>query len=224
MTKAIFFDLFFTLIIPKYNKEDNEFDILNISAEEWESYAENDILYRERALGKVKSGKEIINNIIATTPYHISDCEKREILLRREERMKRALLNVTDEVLDTLAMLQKQHIKICLISNADVIDRKYWSESQLASYFDEAIFSCDVGLLKPDARIYELALKKVGVKATDSIFVGDGGSDELAGAKEIKMKTVFSEYLDIKSKEKREVIEKFADYKIKKFSEILDCI
>ncbi len=38
MIKAIYFDLFFTLIIPKYENTSNEFNILNISVDEWEKY------------------------------------------------------------------------------------------------------------------------------------------------------------------------------------------
>lgn len=42
MIKAIYFDLFFTLIVPRYENENNEFTILGITSEEWENYAEND--------------------------------------------------------------------------------------------------------------------------------------------------------------------------------------
>ena len=38
MVKAIFFDLFFTLADPRYADE-NEYDVLGISAAEWERYA-----------------------------------------------------------------------------------------------------------------------------------------------------------------------------------------
>lgn len=41
MMKAIFFDLFFTLIIPAYEKTNNEFDMLGLSISEWEKYAED---------------------------------------------------------------------------------------------------------------------------------------------------------------------------------------
>lgn len=37
MVKAIFFDLFFTLADPRYGDE-NEYDVLGISAAEWERY------------------------------------------------------------------------------------------------------------------------------------------------------------------------------------------
>ena len=39
MIKAIYFDLFFTLIVPAYEKTNNEYDILNLSVSEWEQYA-----------------------------------------------------------------------------------------------------------------------------------------------------------------------------------------
>lgn len=55
MIQAIYFDLFFTLIVPTYEKVNNEHNILGLSVDEWEQYAENDILYRERALGLVKN-------------------------------------------------------------------------------------------------------------------------------------------------------------------------
>ena len=50
MIKAIYFDLFFTLIIPAYEKTNSEFDILGLSMSEWEKYAEDASLYHERAL------------------------------------------------------------------------------------------------------------------------------------------------------------------------------
>ncbi len=42
MIKAIYFDLFFTLIVPAYEKTNNEYDIINLSVSEWEQYAENE--------------------------------------------------------------------------------------------------------------------------------------------------------------------------------------
>lgn len=37
MMKAIFFDLFFTLITPDYDEKDNEYSLLGITKEEWKS-------------------------------------------------------------------------------------------------------------------------------------------------------------------------------------------
>ena len=221
MIKAIFFDLFFTLIVPRYEEENNEFTILGITAEKWEHYAENDLLYQERALGRVKSEKEIIDKIAATMPFEITDVQKAEVLNARANRMKAALQNVSVDILNVLKELKAEGIKIGLISNADVIDCKYWQQSPLAQFFDDVIFSCDVGILKPDREIYKLAMARLNVEPKECMFVGDGGSSELEGARAVGMKTVFTEALDVKGDEKRAKIMEHADYHIKEFGELV---
>ena len=222
--KAIFFDLFFTLIYPRYSQEDNELDRLNVTMEEWEKCAENPVLYDERALGKVNSEDEIIDKILNMFPNKI-DKEQRESLLNsRLNRMRMALENVDDEIIYTLKELKKHKIKLCLISNADVIDCKYWKTSILNTYFDEAIFSCEVGLLKPDVKIYTLAMERMGVIASESLFVGDGGPNELFGAKQEMIRTVLTEYLERKEESQRKIILQNADIRIDRFKELLKYI
>ena len=224
MIKAVFFDLFFTLIYPKYSEKNNEYDVLKITPEEWEQYAEDDKLYNERALGKVKTEEEIIEKIAAITPFYISDIQKTEIIINRENRMKNALMNVDEEILHTLKELKKQGLKICLVSNADIIDCKFWSHSPLSQHFDDAVFSCNVEMLKPDTNIYKYAMDNLNVDPSESLFIGDGGSDELRGAKSAGMQTAFTEYLYVKGEDKRKKIMQSADYCIKDFKEILTII
>lgn len=224
MIKAVCFDLFFTLITPAYGKNNNEFDILGLSAEEWEKYAEDASLYRERALGAVSSEMEIIDKIAALMPFEVSTIQKQKILEARRKRMRAALQNVSDDVLDVLKILSVKGIKIGLLSNADMIDCRYWNESRLSSFFDDALFSCEAGLLKPDRHIYELAMQRLGVLPDACLFVGDGGSDELYGAKSAGMRTVFTEALENKTGESRSRIMAYADYHIQNFRELLNCI
>ena len=71
--------------------------------------------------------------------------------------------------------------------------------SELASQFDVFISSSDVGLRKPDPKIYQLALQKLdefdkqkggsGVKAQDVVFLDDIG-ENLRVAKEAGMRTI----------------------------------
>ena len=221
MIRAIYFDLFFTLIIPVYDKVNNEFNILNLSAGEWEKYAENEVLYRERALGLVKNETEIIDKIISLMPFKVSAVQKEKVLYAREERMKNALQMVSKEILNVLQKLESMDIKLGLISNADSIDCKYWEQSPLFQYFHDAVFSCNVGMLKLDKQIYELAMQRLNVSPEQCLFVGDGGSNELYGAKSAGIGTVFSEMLEIKSIEQRKNIMKYADYHISHMNELL---
>ena len=55
----------------------------------------------------------------------------------------------------------------------------------------------------------------------DALYVGDGGSDELDGARKAGMKTVLTEYLVKKDEPLRSSILKDADYVIGDFSALL---
>ena len=117
-----------TITIPCYNSEKympvsyTHLDILHVSMTEWENYAENDMVYQERALGQVKSEMEIIDRIISVIPFQVNDIQKKKILSAREKRMKNALHNVPEDLIDVLKILKNRKIKIGLISNADIID------------------------------------------------------------------------------------------------------
>ena len=52
----------------------------------------------------------------------------------------------------------------------------------MAPLVDVAILSCEVGLRKPDPRIYEMVCDRLTVLPDRCLYVGDGGSMELTGA------------------------------------------
>jgi putative hydrolase of the HAD superfamily len=57
------------------------------------------------------------------------------------------------------------------------------------SRFDVVIVSCEVGLAKPDRRIYELALSRLGVVAGQALFVDDR-EDNIEGAAQLGLMTL----------------------------------
>lgn len=217
---VVFFDLFFTLITPKYNDLRNENDVLRISETEWERYAEDNELYVKRATGMEKRPQKMIEDIIEKMKINVTECEKKEILKLREERFKKSLIDVDLAILDVLLDIKKNGKKICLISNADIIDVKHWDKSPLNKLFDEVIFSYQVGFLKPQTEIYKIALKKMKVKPEKCIFIGDGGCDELKGAKELGITTILTGYLLKRNKKQHDEIKEFADYYIEDFKEL----
>ena len=221
---TIYFDLFFTLVNPVYSGEKNENDVLGILKNEWEKVAEDEKLYYRRGTGLVKFPKDIIEEILRNFDVQVSDEEKKEILSLRIERFKNALTKVDEEIISTLVKIKEKGIKLCLISNADKIDILHWEDSPLAKLFNEVIFSCDVGILKPDKKIYEIALEKMNAEASQGIFIGDGGSDELLGTKSVGLNTIMVSHLLKREFEKNEKIKENADYCVENFREILDYI
>ena len=60
----------------------------------------------------------------------------------------------------------------------------------LDQYFDDMVFSTDVGLRKPGAKIFKVALNNLSVSASEAIFVGNSLHHDIKGAKGVGMMTV----------------------------------
>jgi len=60
-----------------------------------------------------------------------------------------------------------------LISNAWSGMRAFLEREHLIELFDTVVISSEVKIAKPDAEIYQLALKQAGIDAEDAIFVDD---------------------------------------------------
>ena len=75
-------------------------------------------------------------------------------------------------LLDFLRSLRPQR-KVGLISNAWTGLRSIIEKQHFEDVFDEMIISAEVGMMKPDPRIYHLALDKMGVPPAESVFLDD---------------------------------------------------
>lgn len=60
-----------------------------------------------------------------------------------------------------------------LISNAWSDMREYLVRAKVSDAFDHLTISAEVGVAKPEARIYQLALEQAQVKAGEAVFVDD---------------------------------------------------
>lgn len=102
----------------------------------------------------------------------------------------RSMLAPRPGAVETIAELRSRGLKLGLISvcSEDVPD--VWDETAFAGLFHSTVFSCSVGMRKPDPRIYRLALDELGVAPGEAVFVGDGANDELAGAERAGMRAV----------------------------------
>jgi putative hydrolase of the HAD superfamily len=65
-----------------------------------------------------------------------------------------------------------------------------WDRCPLKPLMDSVIISCEAGCAKPEREIYEICLRELEVSPEDCVFVGDGGSHELEGAKRLGIASV----------------------------------
>ncbi len=106
------------------------------------------------------------------------------------EHTKRGHLTPFPQVEPTLQKMKKKY-RLGIISNGLAI--KQWEKLiglGLNNIFDIVVTSEEVGFEKPDVRIFERAIKKMGLKPEECIMVGDKTDIDVEGAKESGMHTV----------------------------------
>jgi len=82
-------------------------------------------------------------------------------------------LVANDDILALAKEAKTKGLKTTILSN--VIEPTYNVIQQAGYYnlFDNVIASCKVGYVKPEPKIYEIALSRLGVNAKESVFIDD---------------------------------------------------
>jgi epoxide hydrolase-like predicted phosphatase len=97
--------------------------------------------------------------------------------------------DVLDRALvDFIRSLRPQR-KTGLISNAWSGLRDYMVKHKFEDAFDHLVISAEVGMTKPKAEIYLLALKQLGVSPSEAVFVDDF-SENVEGARAVGMSAI----------------------------------
>ena len=89
---------------------------------------------------------------------------------------------------EILKSLKKQGLGIGLISNWDHTCRRVLSDNGIDMLLDAAVISSEAGVWKPDAGIFQLALKAADTRAEETLYVGDNYYDDVIGAGKVGIK------------------------------------
>ena len=193
---AVIFDLFGTLVDnPAYlggtggwdNMMGSVADALGIEFEAYRRvWSETE---DERYTGIYATVEEYLGHVCVRAGVPVLPEGIDRALAIRQEYF-RAVASPREDTLRTLTHLRASGFKIGLISDCVLEDAQNWPRTPMAPLVDAAVLSCEVGLRKPDPRIYQMAYEQLGVRPADCLYVGDGGSGELTGAVGVGMDAV----------------------------------
>ncbi len=221
--KAVVFDLFTTLTSLSHLKDAPgrfSHEILGIPADRWYEALFNDS--RERLTGRITDPVEIIRDVAWKIDPAIPEDLLKQCADERRIRFQYCLRNPPEGVIDSLREIRREGYILGLISNADVIEAEGWAGSDLASCFDTAVFSCHEGVMKPDPEIFPLCTVRLGVRAEECLYVGDGGNDELIASAAAGMTAVLtSQFLALNHPDKVREREKTVNHHIRNLNEIV---
>ena len=204
MIKAVFFDLYHTLVTYDPPQEELEAGALK----------ELGVDIQPAALrGPIVAADEFIYNEIARRPLSLRSREEKlalymqyqEKVLREASlpydtklvmsllgKMQQTTMNLVlfADVAPTLTELKKRGVILGLISNIEQDINETPTRLGLPSWMEIVVTSQDAGVNKPQPEIFLEALKRAGVQPTEALYVGDQYQVDVLGANGAGMKGI----------------------------------
>ena len=103
-----------------------------------------------------------------------------------------------EEVVPTAELikeLKEQGYRLLVLSNMSKEYIEFLRKFPVFDYFDEQVVSCEIGLGKPDRRIYEYLIEHCGVEPSETIFIDDR-KENVDAAAEVGLATMHFDRYD----------------------------
>jgi putative hydrolase of the HAD superfamily len=187
---AVIFDLFGTLVPdiagPPYEKVAAEMaEVLSVPSERFIEMWFG--LVYERNIGAFESIEDNIVHICKKLKVDVSEEQVSRATAIRYEYVKRAMTSPRQYSIETITELRNKGVRIGLLSDCSPSEVDIWPITPFPDLVDTTVFSSEVKLKKPDLRIFQLAAKTLHVRENECVYVGNGGSNEIASSHESGM-------------------------------------
>jgi putative hydrolase of the HAD superfamily len=94
--------------------------------------------------------------------------------------------------METVRWLRESGCKMALLTNGSAVgQRSKVTRFKLEELFDAILIEGELGYGKPDARIFQLALEKLGVRADETLMVGDSLECDVGGPQQIGIQGIW---------------------------------
>ena len=197
--KHIFFDLDHTLWDFEKNSakayalcfKENKIDLhlqsflstyVPINLDYWKLYREEKVSKEDLKTGRLKDSFQALNYSISN---NLIDKIADEYLAHLPKFD--TLFDGTIEILTYLKAKYSLHI---ITNGFGEIQNDKIDKSGIKSFFTELITSDEVGLKKPNPKVFEYALSKANAKTQESIMIGDSMEADIQGAINVGMKAI----------------------------------
>ena len=189
MIKAVIFDMFETLVTlftgRTYFSEHIAEDLGQPIEAFRKCWHETE---KDRTLGKYSMEEGLTVTLKKLGAYSPENVQL--VCRKRREALGDTFSDIPPQSLWLLKTLREKGLKTGLITNTFSDERDMILASPLYPLFDAAMISYEQGISKPDPEIYRRAMQALKVTPQECLYVGDGGSHELTGARDLGMQAL----------------------------------
>ena len=103
---------------------------------------------------------------------------------------------IRPEVIDIMHKLREQGHRVVVLSNTNRLHTTFWPEEypEVKAAADKIYLSQEMGMRKPEARIYQAVLQAEGFTAADAVFFDDN-ADNIEGANQLGITSILVKLL-----------------------------
>lgn len=169
--KIVIFDLFGVVIDShsktKYNLNNARRDIANDCNFDINVFS---MFFEDEKFG-ITNEKDFDNLI----KKYINECKSNIDVSRFKEVYIKyyGKISCYEKVLEFIENLQDKNYKTAILSKLCVLDKLYLEKNINLGKFDNLFLSCDLGMEKPNVKVFEYVSKETGIEGKNILFIDD---------------------------------------------------
>jgi len=166
-----------------------------INFDYWKRYREERVTKEALRYGRLRDTFKVLNFNISDKMIHQLSHDYIAVLPNNNY--------LFDGVIELLDYLEQKYTLHIITNGFEEVQQLKLKKSGIIKYFDEVITSESVGVKKPNPRVFNYALKKVGAMPENCVMVGDNLEADIIGALNCGMTSIHFNLHDEKFEEKK---------------------
>lgn len=187
--KAVIFDVDGVLALGVELRKDSKLGksfheevakIFDLDLDTWLDYF--DPIYTKSIEGRINK-MSVLKNLAKNIGVYFGEIEK--VILKVYSKY----YSRNDLLYDFAFKLKKKGYKIAILSDQWHLSKDIFLKKKDSKRFNVVVVSCDVGLRKPNPKIYNYTLNKLGVKPSEAVFI-DNRKWNIDAARKLGIKSI----------------------------------
>ena len=135
-------------------------------------------------------------------------CDKYEVTCMTSEELSTywttisgSVVYLFDDVIDVITYLKKKYRLAILTNGSPISQRRKLESTGILNMFELSVVSGEVGIDKPDPRIFDVMCERMKVKPEDCLYIGDNYVNDVLGARNAGWNAIYLNRLRLASDE-----------------------
>lgn len=150
------------------------------------------------------------NGTVSRTVSFKKYCDKYEVTCMTSEELSTywttisgSIVYLFDDVIDVITYLKEKYRLAILTNGSPISQRRKLESTGILNMFELSVVSGEVGIDKPNPRIFDVMCERMNVKPEDCLYIGDNYVNDVLGARNAGWNAIYLNRLRLASDERQ---------------------